>query len=119
MNRLIILLIFLLVLPGWAENWKQMGTAPNIEIYLDLDSLSKKEDLVTTVQKFVYTAEDQKGSYSLLTVTLKKDKTFRLDKIETFDTKGNMLESGQSDKFNEIAPDSPIETIYNVVFAEE
>lgn len=119
MKRLIILLIMLLlVLPSWAENWQQMGKGPALEIYLDMDSLSKQDDLVSTSQKFVYTAEDKKGSYSLLKVTLKKDKTFRLDKIETFDAEGNLTESGESDKYNEIAPGSPIETIYKVVFAE-
>lgn len=117
---LVVMLMILLALPALAENWKQMGTdtSGQIQIFLDLDAVSKKGELATTKQKFLYSNEERKGNYSLLEVTLKSDKTFRLDKIETFNAEGKVLDSGASDKFNPIAAGSPIETIYNEIFGK-
>lgn len=114
----VLILALTMIGAAFAEDWKRIenDTLKGTEVYLDLDSVSIEGERASTRQKFVYTDENRKGQYSLLMVTLKTDNTFCINKMERFDSEGQLLKSGESQKFIKITPGYPIHTIYETVF---
>ena len=106
--------------PVFAQDWQLIFHQDGvIDIYLDVDSVEVTEDVAVTHQKFEYTAPKEKGSYALLTVTIRKDGKFRVDHIESFDPEGKLVTSRDSTTFVEISPNSPIEIIHGAIFKQK
>ncbi len=114
------LIVLLLLAPATAQDWQlifhQEGV---IDIFLDVDSVEITGDSAVTRQKFEYTAPSEKGSYALLTVTIRKNGKFRVDHIDSFDPSGKLVSSRDSTTFVDISPNSPIEIIYGAIFKQK